>query len=90
MERDILFLRGPEVMEQDSQLTGDGYDGLVLGLLAASGCEMKAPLSKRGVSTMWPQDVIGALDQQTSQIRVASLGDAELRVAFAGLAAFWS
>lgn len=85
---DILFLRGPEVMEQDSQLTGDGYDGLVLGLLAASGCETKAPLSKREVSTMWPQDVVGALDQQTSQIRVASLGDAELRVAFAGLAAF--
>lgn len=33
---------------------------------------------------------VGALDQQTSKIRVASLGDAELRIAFAGLAAFWS
>ena len=40
--------------------------------------------------TVRPQDVVGALDQQTSEIRVASLGDAELRIAFAGLAAFWT
>jgi len=36
------------------------------------------------------QDVVGALDQQTSQIRVTSLGDTELRIAFTGLAAFRS
>ena len=39
---------------------------------------------------MGSQDVVRALDQQTSQIRVASLGDAELRIAFTGLAAFRS
>ena len=39
---------------------------------------------------MWSQDVVSALDQQTSQIRVASLGDTELRIAFTGLAAFRS
>ncbi len=38
---------------------------------------------------MWPQDVVGALDQQTSQIGIAGLGDAELRIAFARLTAFW-
>lgn len=32
---------------------------------------------------MWSQDVVGALDQQTSKISVASLGDAELRIALA-------
>jgi hypothetical protein len=34
--------------------------------------------------------MVGTLDQQTSKIRVASLGDAELQIALAGLAAFWS
>lgn len=39
---------------------------------------------------MWSQNAVSALNQQTSQIRVASLGDTELRVAFTGLAAFRS
>src|SRR5260370_37756463 len=33
--------------------------------------------------------VVGTLDQQGTQIDVASLGDAELRVAIPGLTAFW-
>ena len=39
---------------------------------------------------MRSQDVVGTLNQQASQIRVAGLGDTELRIAFSGLAAFWS
>ena len=61
-----------------------------LSLFAASGCEVQAPLSQCRVSSMWPQDMVSALDQQTSKIGVASLGDAELWIAFARLAAFWS
>src|ERR1700678_192293 len=34
--------------------------------------------------------MVGALDQQTSQVRVASLGNTELRIALTGLAAFRS
>jgi hypothetical protein len=34
--------------------------------------------------------VVGTLNQQTSEVSVAGLGDPELRVAFAGLAPFWS
>jgi hypothetical protein len=33
------------------------------------------------------EDVVGTLDQQTSEIGVAGLGDAELRVPISGLAA---
>ena len=77
-------------MEQYGQLAGDCHDGLVLRLLTASGSQVQTPLSKRGISAVWSQDVVGALDQQTSEICVASLGDAELRITFAGLAAFWS
>ena len=36
---------------------------------------------------MWPNDVVGTLDQQTSQIGVAGLRDAELRVPITGLTA---
>jgi hypothetical protein len=39
---------------------------------------------------MGPKDVVRTLDQQTSEIRVASFGDAELRISFTGLAASWS
>ena len=87
---DVRSLRGPKVMQQNCQFAGHGHDGLVLRLFASPGCKMKSPLSQRRVSTMWSQNVVRALDQQTSQIRVASLGDAELRIAFTGLAAFRS
>ena len=33
--------------------------------------------------------MVGTLDQQSTQVDVASLGDAELRVSIPGLAAFW-
>ena len=36
---------------------------------------------------MRPEDVVGALDQQTSEIGVAGLGDAKLRIPITGLAA---
>ena len=36
---------------------------------------------------MRSEDVVGTLDQQTSKISVAGLGDAELRVPITGLAA---
>jgi hypothetical protein len=39
---------------------------------------------------MRSEDVVRTLDQQTSEIGVASLGDAELWIAFSGLAASWS
>src|ERR1035441_8439934 len=51
---------------------------------------MQAPLSKRRVLALRSEDMAGILDQQTSQVDVASLGDAELRVAIPRLAASWS
>jgi len=90
VERDVGLLSGPETMQKDSQLPSYSDHGLTLGLFAASGCEVQAPLSQCRVSSMWPQDMVSALDQQTSKIGVASLGDAKLRIAFARLAAFWS
>src|SRR5438105_3598420 len=39
---------------------------------------------------MRSEDMVRTLDQQTSKVGVASLGDTELRIVFAGLAASWS
>ena len=39
---------------------------------------------------MRSKDVVGTLDQQTSQIDVTGLGDAELRVAISRLTSSWS
>jgi hypothetical protein len=41
-------------------------------------------------SHMRSEDVVRTLDQQTSEIGVASLGDTELRIVFAGLTSSWS
>jgi len=35
------------------------------------------------------QDVVGALDQQTSKVGVAGVGDAELRIMVSGLTSTW-
>ncbi|HEY2040579.1 MAG TPA: hypothetical protein VGG95_12985, partial [Edaphobacter sp.] len=46
---------------------------------------MQTPLSQRRVSPVRSKDVIGALDQQTSKIGVAGMGDAKLRIVISGL-----
>jgi hypothetical protein len=59
----VRFLRNPDVVEQNRRLPCDCNDGLILGLLATSSCKMQAPMSKRTVSSMWPEKAIW---QQTS------------------------
>ncbi len=63
VERHVWLLGAPEVMEQHGQLAGHGDNRLALGLLAASSSQMQTPLSKRRVSSVWPEDMVGALDQ---------------------------
>ncbi len=80
-------MRDPDAMKQDCKLACDGNDGSITGLLASARSQMQAPLSQRRVFSTRTEDMVGALDQQRSQVDVASLGDAELRVAVPGLAA---
>ncbi len=49
---------------------------------------MQAPLSKSRVSSLRSKDVIGTLDQKTSEVGVAGLGDTKLRIMISGLTAF--
>ena len=74
-------------MEQDGQLTSYCNNSLAPRLPSASRSQMQTPLSKRQVSSMRSKDLVGALDQQTSKVRVASLGNAKLRIVVSGLAA---
>ena len=85
VERHIRLLSAPEMMEQHGQLARYCDDGLTLGLLPTSGGQVQTPLSQRRVSAMRSQDVVGALDQQTSEICVAGMGDAKLRIMVSGL-----
>ena len=49
---------------------------------------MQAPLSQGRVSSLWSKDVVGTLDQKTSEVGVAGLGDTELGIVISGLTAF--
>jgi hypothetical protein len=77
----VRGLRGPEVVQQNRQLTGYSDNGSVLSLLPSALSQMEAPATKRRVLSSWSEDVVGALDQETSQVDVAGLGDAELGIA---------
>ena len=46
---------------------------------------MQTPLSKRRVSSLRSKDMVGALDQQASEVCVAGVGDAELGIVISGL-----
>ena len=50
---------------------------------------MKAPLSQARILSMRSKYVVGTLDQQATEIDVAGLADAELRISVARLAASW-
>ena len=63
VERHIRFLRGPEAMEQERQLTRYCNYSLIPRLPASSGSQVQAPLSKCRVSSMRSKDVVGTPDQ---------------------------
>ena len=50
---------------------------------------MQSPLWERRIFSTGTQDVVRPLDQKMSQVSASGLGDAELRVTFAGLAPSW-
>jgi hypothetical protein len=50
-------------MKQDCQLAGDGDGSTITGLLVSKRGQVQAPLSQGRVSSMRPEDMVGALDQ---------------------------
>ncbi|MGB6112701.1 MAG: hypothetical protein WBG35_16370, partial [Acidobacteriaceae bacterium] len=72
-------------MKQHGQLARYGNDGLTLRLVTTSGGQVQTPLSKRRISSVRSEDMVGALDQQTSEVCVTGMGDAKLRIMVSGL-----
>jgi hypothetical protein len=86
IKRHVRFLGNPEPMEQYGKLASNGNDSLASGLLTASASKVKSPLSKRRILTVRSENMVRTLDQQTSEIGVTRMGDAELRIMLARLA----
>jgi hypothetical protein len=90
VEGHVRLLCGPDAMEKNSELACHRDYRSVLGLLASSFSQMKPPSPEGRVLSLRSQDMVRALDQETSQINVACFSNAELRIAIARLAASWS
>jgi hypothetical protein len=67
-------------MEQNSKLPRHSNNRSPSRVAAAACTQTEAPPTQGRVFPMWSDDMVGALDQQLSQIAVASLGDTELRL----------
>jgi hypothetical protein len=74
-------------VQQHGQLAGDRDDGTIPGLLTSPRGEMQTPVSQAGVLSVPSEDMVGALDEQGSEIDIPRPGDAELRISLTGLAA---
>ncbi|HLC03254.1 MAG TPA: hypothetical protein VJK02_09475 [Anaerolineales bacterium] len=63
----------PQVMEQDGQLAGHRHQRSFLGVLASALGELETPAAKITVRAEGPEDVLGAADEQATQVTVTGL-----------------
>ena len=87
VERHVDLLGDPDSMQQDGKLPSDSHHGSSSRMASATGTQAETPSSQGRVFAVWPDDMVGALDHQLSQVPITCFGDAKLRVAVAGLAA---
>src|ERR1039458_8799738 len=74
-------------MQQDGEFPSNCHHSSSSRMASATSTQAETPSSEGQVFAVWPDDVVGALDQQLSQVPVAGLGDSKLWVAVARLAA---
>src|ERR1039458_530537 len=74
-------------MQQDGEFPSNCHHSSSSRMASATSTQAETPPSQGRVFAVWPDDVVGALDQQLSQVPVAGLGDSKLWVAVARLAA---
>src|SRR3970282_411541 len=75
----------PEAMQQNCELPGHGHHSSLLGVLASPFGQHQPPGAQLAFGAEGTEDVLSGVDQQTSEIGIAGLGDAQLGVAGAGL-----
>ncbi len=85
VERHVWLLSAPEVMEQHGQLACYCDDGLTLGLHPPRAARCRPHCRSAESRPSRSEYMVGALDQQTSKVCVAGVGDAKLRIMISGL-----
>src|ERR1035441_1763053 len=76
----------PHAMQDDGQFASHGDDGALLAALASGCSQLQTPAAQLRVWSEAPQHVLRCLHQQASEVDVAGLGYAMLRVRVSGLA----
>ena len=72
-------------MQQNRQLTGDGDNRSLLGIFSAARMDALTPLAQSTIRSVMAEYVVGALHEKFSQIAIAGLRNAKLRIRIAGL-----
>ena len=89
----VDFASDPQAMKEDGQLAGHRHHRSLLGVLASAFGELETPAAQVTIGSEGSEDVLGAADEQATQVAVAGLpartpgrcSDAELGMARSGL-----
>ena len=80
----------PQAQQQDRQLSRHCHRGPLLGPRCALGRQRQSILAQGALGAEGTEDILRGTDQEPAQIRVPTLGDAQLRVALPALVASWA
>jgi len=89
----VDIARDPQAVEEDGQLAGHRHHRSLLGVLSPAFGELETPAAKITIGSEGSEYVLGAADEQATQVAVAGLpartpgrcSDAELGIARSGL-----
>ena len=71
----VDFPSDPQVMKEDGQLAGHRHQRSFLGVLASALGELETPAAQVTIGSEGPENVLGAADEQATQVAVAGLSD---------------
>lgn len=86
-QRFVDLTSHPQPVRQDAQLSRNRYDGFLFRSLAASFRQAQPPTFQIGIGPTTAKDEMCSLHQHRPQIGITLLGDSQLRLALARIAA---
>src|SRR3989454_3815910 len=84
-QRLVHCTRDPQAVEQHRELPSHRDDGALLRVLPPARRERRPPVPQVRIRPEGPEDVVGAPDQEPTQVGISRLGDAQLRGTGAGV-----
>ena len=85
-ERLVLLARHPQAVHQHGELASYRHPCSLLGILPAPRHKAEPPTTEVAVASKWSEDVVGRVDEQSTQEWVAGFGDPQLWIAVPQLA----